>query len=56
MISNDGKCAIKTAERAGMILCYGFTWDDGVFEMPETEQDSSTRYLDAFIHLLADRA
>lgn len=54
MVSNDDKRAMKTAERAGLVLRYGYTWEDGIFERPVTEQDSSIRYLDAFLHRLDD--
>ncbi|KAH8696559.1 hypothetical protein BGW36DRAFT_398081 [Talaromyces proteolyticus] len=54
MISNDDKRAMKTAERAGLVLRYGFTWEDGAFEKIVTKQDSSIRYLDAFLHRLED--
>lgn len=53
-ISDDDKRAMKTAERVGLVLRYGFTWEDGVRERPVTEQDSSIRYLDAFLHRLED--
>ncbi|KAJ5171793.1 hypothetical protein N7492_004386 [Penicillium capsulatum] len=52
MISSDDKRAMKTAERAGLVLRYGYTWEDGIFERPVTEQDSLIRYLDAFLHRL----
>lgn len=54
MISNDDKRAMKIAERAGLVLRYGFTWEDGILERPVNEQDSSIRYLDAFLHRLED--
>ncbi|CRG82986.1 Tudor domain-containing protein 15 [Talaromyces islandicus] len=53
-ISDDDKQAMKTAERVGLVLRYGFTWEDGTRERPVTEQDSSIRYLDAFLHRLED--
>ncbi|RHZ48874.1 amphiphysin [Aspergillus thermomutatus] len=53
-ISDDDKHAMKIAERAGLVLRYGFTWEDGIFERPVNEQDSSIRYLDAFLHRLED--
>ncbi|PLB47528.1 hypothetical protein P170DRAFT_447484 [Aspergillus steynii IBT 23096] len=49
MVFGDGKRAIQVAERAGLLLRYGFTWEDGVVERPVSEQDSSMRYLDAFL-------
>ncbi|KAE8151306.1 hypothetical protein BDV25DRAFT_139027 [Aspergillus avenaceus] len=48
-ISSDHRRAIRVAERVGLVLRYGFTWDDGIRERPVTEQDSSLRYLDAFL-------
>lgn len=54
VVSNDDKRAMKTAERAGLVLRYGFAWEDGVFERPVTERDSSIRYLDAFLYRLKD--
>lgn len=48
-ISSDDRHAIKIAERAGLLLRYGFIWEDGVIERPINEQDSSIRYLDAFL-------
>lgn len=53
-VSDDDKHAMKIAERAGLVLRYGFTWEDGIFERPANEQDSSIRYLDAFLHRLED--
>ncbi|KAJ5783166.1 hypothetical protein N7457_004940 [Penicillium paradoxum] len=53
-ISNDEKSAIKIAERTGLVLRYGFTWENGDLERPVNEQDSSIRYLDAFLHSLED--
>jgi hypothetical protein len=53
-ISDDDKSAMKIAERTGLVLRYGFTWEDGIFERPVNEQDSSIRYLDAFLHRLVD--
>jgi hypothetical protein len=53
-ISDDEKKAIKIAERTGIVLRYGFTWEDGVLERPVNEQDSSMRYMDAFLHRLED--
>jgi hypothetical protein len=52
MISNDDIRAIKTAEQVGLVIRYGFTWEDGAFERAVTEKDSSIRYLDAFLHRL----
>lgn len=52
--SADHIRAIKIAERVGLVLRYGFTWEDGVFERPVTEKDSSIRYLDAFFYRLED--
>ncbi|QKX58933.1 uncharacterized protein TRUGW13939_06061 [Talaromyces rugulosus] len=51
-ISPNEKRAIKIAERAGLVLRYGFTWDNGVRERPVTERDASFRYLDAFFSRL----
>lgn len=48
------KRVIKTAERVGLVLRYGFTWDDGVFERRVAEGDSSIRYLDAFLYRLVN--
>lgn len=48
-ISSDDQQAIKIAERAGLLLRYGFTWEDGVLERPVSGEDSSIRYLDAFL-------
>ena len=42
---------MRIAERAGLVLRYGFTWDDG-FERSMMERDSSIRYLDAFLYRL----
>lgn len=53
-VSHHDKCAMRIAERAGLVLRYGFTWEDGAFERPVTERDSSIRYLDAFLHYLED--
>lgn len=53
-VSHHDKRAMKIAERAGLILRYGFTWEDGLVERPVTERDSSIRYLDAFLHRLED--
>lgn len=53
-ISSDNKRAMEIAERAGLVLRYGFTWEDGIFERPVNEKDSSIRYLDAFLHRLED--
>ncbi|KAJ5494021.1 hypothetical protein N7463_010108, partial [Penicillium fimorum] len=50
-ISNDDKHAMKIAERVGLVIRFGFTWKDGA-ERPVNEQDSSIRYLDAFLHRL----
>lgn len=49
-VSDEQRHAIRIAERVGILLRYGFSWDDGKFERPITEQDSSMRYLDAFLH------
>lgn len=51
-ISDTRKHAMILAEKAGPVLRYGFTWDDGVHERPVTEMDSSTRHLDAFLQRL----
>lgn len=48
-ISDEDKCAIQTATRVRLLLRYGFVWEDGVSERPATEQDSSIRYLGAFL-------
>lgn len=48
-ISSDNQQAIKIAERAGLLLRYGFTWEDGVFERPVNKQDFSIRYLDVIL-------
>ncbi|KAL4948880.1 hypothetical protein BDW69DRAFT_175635 [Aspergillus filifer] len=53
-ISDDDKNAIKIAERTGIVLRYGFTWEGGSLERPVNEQDSSIRYMDAFLHRLED--
>lgn len=52
LISDEHNRAIEITERVGLVLRYGFTWEDGSFERPVTESDSSIRYLDAFLHLL----
>jgi hypothetical protein len=41
---NDEKSAKNIAERAGLVLRYGFTWVDGVLERPVNEQEFSIRY------------
>ncbi|KAJ5882722.1 uncharacterized protein N7473_011156 [Penicillium subrubescens] len=51
-ISDVEKKAMKIAERTGLVLRYGFTWEDGNVERPANEQDSSIRYLDAFLDRL----
>ncbi|KAL1855034.1 hypothetical protein Plec18170_004448 [Paecilomyces lecythidis] len=53
-ITDDDKRAMKIAERTGLVLRYGFTWENGTIERPVNEQDSSIRYLDAFIDRLRD--
>lgn len=53
-ISDDEKRAIIYADRTGLLLRYGFAWDNGTQERPVNEQDSSIRYLDAFLHHLED--
>ncbi|KAL4812683.1 hypothetical protein BDW67DRAFT_178537 [Aspergillus spinulosporus] len=53
-VSSKSQQAIKVAERAGLLLYYGFRWDNGVRERIVTEQDSLFRCLDAFLHCLED--
>lgn len=53
-VPGDDKMAMRIAERVGLVLRYGFTWDNGVRERPVTERDSSFRYLDAFFSRLKD--
>ncbi|EAU36573.1 predicted protein [Aspergillus terreus NIH2624] len=48
-VSAGDKRAIIVAERAGLLLRYGFTWENGLHERPVTERDSSFGYLDAFL-------
>ncbi|GES61070.1 hypothetical protein ATEIFO6365_0006053100 [Aspergillus terreus] len=43
------KRAITVAERAGLLLRYGFTWENGLHERPVIESESSFGYLDAFL-------
>lgn len=51
-ISSEERNTMKIAERVGIVLRYGFTWENGISERPVNEQDSSIRYLDAFLHRL----
>lgn len=47
-VSEADMQAISVARMAGFFLRYGFTWEDGVREVPVQEPDSALRYLDAF--------
>ncbi|KAL5355194.1 hypothetical protein BJX96DRAFT_170438 [Aspergillus floccosus] len=53
-VSTGDRRAITVAERIGLLLRYGSTWEDGVRERPVIERDSSFRYLDAFLPRLQD--
>jgi Phosphotransferase enzyme family len=47
-VSKAEKRAIRVARVAGFFFRYGFSWEDGVREIPVKEPDSALRYLDAF--------
>lgn len=50
-----GRRAVSVAERVGLLLQYGSTWENSVCERPVTVRNSSFRYLDAFLPRLEDK-